>query len=111
MDIDGPEALDGLMRSYAGADRHAIVNSDDAPVAGDDEHDDDIDKTPLENGDGDGDEEDTLLPLLIDDDDDRDLPLLGRGGVDGGRDGAVVGVSAFRSTLQSPRWVHSTLSC
>ena len=86
MDIDGPEAPEGLTRSDAVAERHAIVNSDVAPVTGYGGNDD-VMETTLP-GNGDGDEEDALLPLEGDEDGDRDLPFSGQRGGDCGRDGA-----------------------
>ena len=68
IDTDGPEAPEGLMRSDAVTDRHAVVISDAAPVADDDVNDNDMQTTLLENGDSD--EEDTMFPLPGDDDGD-----------------------------------------
>ena len=95
MYTDGPEAAEGRMRSDAGADRHAVVNSDAAPVAGDD---------------GDDDKEDPMFPLPGDDDGDRDLSLLGRAKA------TVVGMELSSKSLPPDRlfhrreWIHSTLS-
>ena len=95
MYTDGPEAAEGLMRSDAGADRHAVVNSDAAPVAGDD---------------GDDDEEDPMFPLPSDDDGDRDLSLPRQANA------TVTGMEPSSNSLHPDRlfhrreWVHSTLS-
>ena len=95
MDIDGPDVPVGVIRSDNVAPRNdtvaeqrAVDNSDVAHVTGDDGNDDDMETAPPENGNGDVDEEDTLLPLPGDDDDDPDLSLPGRSGGGGGKDGA-----------------------
>ena len=95
MYTDGPEAAEGLMRSDAGAERHAVVNSDAAPVAGDD----------VDDG-----KQDPMFPLPSDDDGDCDLSLPGWAKA------TKVGMEPSSKSLPPDRllhrreWVHLTLS-